>query len=211
LAITSEQFKAMQRVAYGDARPHFQTGDILLFSSTGLTSEAIEHFTDSLWSHASILLVLKEIDRVFIMESIDKIGVRMMPVSTRLNGLPDETKPYDGGLLLARHTQFPTGNVDLMNTLSRVALERLGCPYSPMELVKIAERIAAGLVGRVLPGQLSENGRYICSEYVAMCFQSIGISILPDKEGFMAPGDIARDPNVAAVMALTPDPPSQSA
>jgi len=183
-----------------------RTGDILLFSSPGLSSGMIEHFTDSLWSHASILLVLKDCNRVFIMESIDKIGVRMMPLSTRINGLAGEIPPYNGKLLQARHKDFPTDQVDPVEQLTRVALERLGCPYSPAELVKIAERIAAGLIGRTLPGQLNENGRYICSEYVAMCFQSIGISILPDKEGFMAPGDIARDPKVDAVSALTPDP-----
>jgi len=40
-----------------------RTGDILLFSSPGLSSGMIEHFTDSLWSHASILLVLKDCNR----------------------------------------------------------------------------------------------------------------------------------------------------
>lgn len=207
MTVTTEQFEALTPVAYSDARLDLQTGDILLFSSTELTSRAIEHFTDSLWSHASIILALKEIDRVFIVESIDKLGVRMMPLSSRLNGIPGETGAYGGKLLLARHTGFPHGDIEQINTLTRVALERLGCPYSPGELVKIAERIAAGLVGRVLPGELTENGRYICSEYVAMCFQSIGLTILPDKEGFMAPGDIARDSKVVAVMALTPDPP----
>ena len=89
--------------------------------------------------------------------------------------------------------------------MTRVALERLGYPYSPMELVKIAERIAAGLAHRLVPGQLQENTRYICSEYVAACYQAIGITIRPDKQGFIAPADIASDPKVNAVLSLAPD------
>jgi hypothetical protein len=34
------------------------------------------------------------------------------------------------------------------------AVDRLGYPYSPIELVKIGLRIAAGLAGETLPGHL---------------------------------------------------------
>ncbi len=205
MAITTEQFDALTPSPYQAVRDKLQTGDVLLFHSEDLTSWGIEYFTDSLWSHASILLRLREIDRVLIMECINGAGVRMLPLSTRINGVPEGGKPYNGKLLLARHQQFPSTDVDKIHTLTEVALERLGYPYSGAELIKIAERICDRLEGRTAAGLLSENGRYICSEYVAMCYQQIGIDIRPDKEGFMAPADIADDPNVDGVFSIVPD------
>jgi hypothetical protein len=205
MTVTTAQFEAMPRQAYQSVRDKMQTGDILLFHSTDPMSEAIEYFTDSEWSHASILLHLREIDRVLIMECVNGAGVRMMPLSTRINGDPMAPKPYEGKLMLARHRAFPAGDVTKMRALTAVALERLGYPYSAGELVKISERIAARLVGRTLPGELSENAQFICSEFVAMCYQTLGLTIRPDKEGFMAPADIASDANIDGVYSIAPD------
>jgi hypothetical protein len=209
MTVTTAQFEAMPRQAYLAVRGKMQTGDILLFHSTDLMSEGIEFWTDSEWSHASILLHLEEIDRVLIMECVNGAGVRMMPLSTRINGDPQAPKAYNGKLLLARHKAFPAGDVAKMRALTDVALERLGYPYSYGELVKISERICAHLVGRTLPGELSENAKFICSEFVAACYQTLGLTILPDKEGFMAPADIASDPNVVGVYSIGPDAPAR--
>ena len=205
MSVTTEEFGQLTPVAYASARSDLQTGDILLFHSSGLGSRTIEYFTHSLWCHAAFVLVLKDIDRVFIMESVDKIGVRMMPLSIKINGIPDHPDPYPGKLLLARHHDFPADDGKRVGEMTKVALDRLGYPYSTKELARIAERIAARLVGTFIPGKLQESDAYICSEYVAMCYQAMGIMIAPNKDGFLAPGDIAEDPKVFAVHALTND------
>ena len=205
MAVTTQQFEAMTPQTYQAVRRDLQSGDVMLFHSSDVSSQMIEHFTDSLWSHAAMLLRLNEIDRVLIMECVPGAGVRMMPLSTRINGIPGEMKPYQGKLLVARHRDFPSGDAAKVRTLAAIAMDRLGFPYSSQELVKIGERIAASLVGRVLPGSLSENDRYICSEFVAMCFQEVGITLRLDREGFMAPADIALDEFIEGVFSLRPD------
>ena len=79
-------FEAMKPIPYSQARPKLRTGDILLFHSTGLGSLATEYFTHSLWCHAAFVWCLPDVQRVLLLESMDKIGVRVMPMSTRING-----------------------------------------------------------------------------------------------------------------------------
>jgi hypothetical protein len=205
MAVTKEQFDALTPVPYLKARDDMRTGDILLFHSDNLGARAIEYFTDSLWCHAAFVLVLKDIDRIFLLESVDKIGVHMMPLSLKLNGMPARPNPYPGKLLLARYKDFPSEDSAKVGEMTKVALDRLGYPYSMEELARIAHRIALRMIGRFIPGSLEESDRFICSEYVAMCYDAMGIKLQPDKDGFMAPGDIANDPNIYAVHALTHD------
>lgn len=207
MAVTKEEFEALTPVAYSDARSSMQTGDILLFHSLGFPSDVIEHFTDSLWSHAAFVWNMKDIDRVLLLESVDTYGVRALALSNRINGSSASPKPYPGGLLLVRHSQFPVdADPKVIGKMTRFAIDRLGYPYSPTELGKIGLRIAAGLVGQTLPGHLEPENAYVCSEYVAKCYAELGLNLAPDSLGFIAPGDIARDPNVRAICAICPDP-----
>jgi|GEM_PF-682014 len=205
MAVTAEQFRALTPTPYLKARADMRTGDILLFHSENLAARAIEYFTESLWCHAAFVLVLKEFDRVFLLESVDKIGVQMLPISHKINGMPARPNPYPGKLLLARYKDFPFDDGQRVGEMTKVALDRLGYPYSMAELARIAQRIALRMVGRFVPGNLEESDRYICSEYVAMCYATMGIHLQPDQDGFIAPGDIANDPNIFAVHALTHD------
>ena len=66
-------------------------------------------------------------------------------------------------------------------------------------------RLGAGLVGQKLPGELNPKNAYVCSEYVAKCYEAMGIDLVTDKAGFVAPPDIADDPNVNCFMSLCPD------
>jgi hypothetical protein len=205
MAVTTQQFDAMTPLSYSRARPSLRTGDILLFHSSDLAARAIEYFTHSLWCHAAFVLVLRDIDRVLVLESVDKFGVRMMPLSTKLNGTREHPDPYPGKLLLARYQGFPSEDGKRIGEMTQTALDRLGYPYSTRELARIAERIAARIVGSFVKGELQESDAYICSEYVAACFHAMGIELQPDKAGFMAPGDIANDPKVDAVYSLVHD------
>jgi hypothetical protein len=206
MAVTKAEFDAMPQVAYAKARDDLRTGDILLFHSSGLGSDLIEYFTDSLWCHAAFIWRLEAIDRVLLLESVDKFGVRAAPMSTRINGSAAAPKPYPGKLLVLRHDEFPPPpNAGKVAVMTQFALDRLGYPYSTAELAEISARIAAGLAGLTLPGRLDPKTRFICSEYVAKCFEAMGVVLAPDREGFIAPADIANDPKARGVYSLRPD------
>ncbi len=209
MAITKAEFMAMTPRPYSEVRDQLMTGDILLFSSVGGFSSVIEEATDSLWSHAGLIWRVGEVglDRVLILESIENVGIRAVAAGSRLNGTPAAPRPYDGHLVVARHgglpQPLPAGRaVDM----TRFGIDHLGYPYSPGELVKIASRITLGILGISLPGELEPTKAYICSEFVAKCFDAVGIDLAPDRRGFMAPADIAADPNVTPFLALRPDP-----
>lgn len=206
MGVTTAQFEAMKPVTYKDARRRLRTGDILLFHSAGL-KELVELATHSLWCHASLIWCVGDVDRVLLLESVDKYGVRVMPVSTRINGSAAFPRRHPGKLLVLRHPDFPLAPHGAeVRPMTKFALDRLGYPYSTEELLAISLRIAAGVAGETLPGRLDPKNHYICSEYVAKCFAEIGIDLAPNKEGFIAPADIADDPKVEALFSLLADP-----
>jgi hypothetical protein len=207
MAVSAAQFDALPLTPYSRARPNLRTGDIVLFHSSAVPSELIEHFTDSLWCHAAIVWnVMPPTDRVMLLESVDTFGVRALRMSSKINGCPASPSAYPGKILIARHKALAGGmSEEQAHLMTEFAVDRLGYPYSPTELVRIGLRIAAGLAGEALPGFLTPKNAYICSEYVAECFQAVGIDLVPDKEGFIAPADIANDPNVEPLFSLVHD------
>ncbi len=207
MTVTTAEFEALPVLPYSQARQKMVTGDILLFHSSGLGSQLIEYATHSLWCHAGFIWNMEDIDRVLLLESVDTYGVRAMPLSNKINGSLASPKPYPGKLLLARHKAFPyPADPKALGTMTGFAIDRLGFPYSPEELARVAERIAAGLAGIQVRGLLDPTNAYICSEYVAKCYEALGITLAPDREGYIAPADIANDPDVEAVCAICPDP-----
>jgi hypothetical protein len=207
MAVTTDEFNAMPVVAYSAARSQLRTGDIALFHSLNLGSRLIEFGTHSLWSHAAFVWRLPDVDRVMLLESIDTVGVRAMPMSTRINGSVLAPTPFPGRLLVLRHEAFPDPpDPDKLKAMSQFALDRVGYPYSYQELHEIALRIIEGMAGRIVSRRIDPKDGFICSEYVAKCFSTIGIELSPDNEGFIAPADIAADPHVRGLFSLKPDP-----
>ena len=206
MAVTTEAFEAMTGRPYGEIRSQLRTGDILLFHSTGFPELAIDWGTQSLWCHAAFIWRLDTLDRVLLLESIDKVGVRCMPMSSRINGSPASPKPYPGSLLVLRHPDFPPNeDTDKVVAMTAFALNRLGFPYSDKEIAEIAWRIAEGMAGHIVSGRLDPQNQFICSEYVAKCYEEMGVHLAPDREGFIAPGDIARDPRIEGLFSVKPD------
>jgi hypothetical protein len=206
MTVTTAQFEALTPVAYSQARGELATGDILLFHSQGLPLELAQHFTHSLWGHAAFVWRMQDIDSLLLLESVHTYGVRAVAMSNRINGSLASPDQYPGKLLVLRHRQFPPQTEPAaIGKMARFAIERLGYPYSGEEIARIGFRVAAGLAGETLPGHLEPKNAFVCSEYVAKCYEALGIRLAPDKEGFMAPADIAEDPNVFPVCALRPD------
>jgi hypothetical protein len=216
MAVTSKQYADMPQFPYQEVRGQLRTGDIVLFASNDPFSRLIQAATGE-WSHAAFIWVMNDIDRVLLMESVETFGVRVVALSARLDAtIGGEKAPYNGKVLVVRHQQFPRPdpqdaaamaqfNKDF-GLMTRAAIDRLGSPYAPLEIVRIGLRIAAGDLKIPVPGELEPKDAYICSEYVAMCYAAMGINLQGDDKGFIAPSDIAADPNVSAVVSICHDP-----
>jgi len=86
-----------------------------------------------------------------------------------------------------------------MRRMAVFGVDRLGDRFAPLEILKIAIRIAVGRLGRKMPKFLGAKDEFICSEYAAKCFEAVGIEIAWDGLGFIAPSDFAADPKVRAI------------
>ena len=139
---------------------------------------------------------------MIVIESVEKIGVRAVALSEFCSRDSEGTSPYPGKILLARHNAYGGGpECPKVRAMARFAFDHLGCHFAPKEITKIGLRIiGAHLFGkRHTPRMLLPDDEFICSEYVAKCFEKVGIEIKWDGLGFIAPADFAFDPKVRAV------------
>ena len=161
-------------------------------------SRLIRFATKSPWSHVAIAVRLDSIGRVMVCESVEKIGVRAIPLHTFLFGVGGR-KPYAGKVLLARHSTLNTAGETATTGMTDFALDQLGDPFAPADIARIAARIVWGATERPTPTALEARNAYICSEYAALCFEKAGVTIPWDGRGFIAPCDFALDPASSAI------------
>ncbi len=204
MALEKSKFPNTEVTPYDTLRPKLRNGDILLCSGNGLFSAMIQQATDSVWSHVAFIIRLDAIDRVMLLESVEPIGVRTVRLSKYLTGYADK-KPYNGGMVVIRHRSFD-GLVDApgLTKLAQYAVDYFGYPYDKDEIVKIAARIMAAKVPFTAKQRkkIAPDEEFICSEYVARCYEQVGISVKWDKLGFIAPADFAEDPDIELVAVL---------
>ena len=106
--IPSDWWTAIQHRRYEDIRGALKDGDLLLCSGNYAFSHLIRTVTGSDWSHVAIILKLDMIDRVMVMESVESAGVRTVPLRSYVGDYQASGNPYDGRMLIARHTRFDT-------------------------------------------------------------------------------------------------------
>jgi len=187
-------FPVLPKISYQQLREKIRSGDILLCSGSGVFSELIRKATGSVWSHVAFVLRLDVIGRIMVLESVENIGVRTVPLSSYFSDYNASGKSYPGKLMIARHLDVRQDNI---RDLSEFATSLLGYPYNREEIIRIAMRIGLGTVNLQpkIP-DAPDRRSFICSEYAFLCFQSIGVSIDYDPLGFIAPADFARCPRV---------------
>lgn len=173
---------------YKDLRHEIRSGDILLCSGHSAFSTLIQKATNSIWSHVGFILRIDAIDRIMVLESVESIGVRTIPLSSYVRDYNASGKGYEGTLMLARHKHVRQENI---TKLSRSAVDLFGYPYGTEEIVRIATRISMYTLGMHGLEQLKPQREFICSEYAHECFKSIGIDIPYNPMGFVAPADFA--------------------
>ncbi len=183
--------------------PRVRDGDILLCSGNDPFSRLIGWSTGSPWTHVALAFRWPALGRIMVFESVQKIGVRAVPLSKFVSQSSTGRKPYPGKIILARHEDYASArggrHSAAMKRLADFAVDRFGDPFAAREIANIGVRICLGSLRRKMPKSLGPKNAFICSEYAAKCFEKIGIEILWDGRGFIAPADFARDPKVKAI------------
>jgi hypothetical protein len=210
MSIPASVFTALPPAAYAQVRPTLQSGDLLFCSGSFVFSRLIQRATGSPWSHVAIIMRLDAIDRLMVLESVESQGVRTVPLSSYLENYSASGGGYPGKIVVARHAGFAAlADQAGLRRMSQVAVDRFGYPYDRDEIARIAARIVAGQLGWTAEdGDLAPDEEYICSEYVDLCYQALGLKVPQNNLGFIAPADFAADPAVTAVCQLQPNPPA---
>jgi hypothetical protein len=200
MAVPNDALKEFKPQPYKAVRAMVRDGDLLLCSTDHAFARLIKWSTRSPWSHVAMAFRLEEIDRVIVLECVEKIGVRAVPFSNFVAKSPLGAKPYPGKILLARHKGMAAKSRQApLKRMAEFAFDRLGDRFSQIEMAKIALRIAVSRFDLRLHPSLAPKDEFICSEYVARSFAKLGIEFPWDGRGFIAPADIAADPRVEPV------------
>jgi hypothetical protein len=175
-----KDIKTLPVTLYEDIRDSLASGDLLFASGEYLLSKTIQKFTDSPWSHVGIVFRLDSIDRIMLLESVEDIGVRFIPLSKYLTGYEHE-KPYRGRVVLARCQGV---DAEIVSGLTGFGIDELMRTYRNDEVAEIAARIALGI------GKKERGTQYVSSELVYECFSHAGKEFEYDVQSFIAPEHI---------------------
>lgn len=202
MPISVKTFPRIRPQDYATVRPKINSGDILLCSGSAFFSNLIKKTTKSVWSHVGFVLKLEKINRIMVLESVESIGVRTVPLSHYVKDYKGEKKGYPGRLLIARHRDFESIVTDLkLRKMTQFAVDLLGYPYDNDEIFRIARRIAKSWFG-YKEGDVERDEEYICSEYAWECYNRVGLNIPYNRLGIVTPKDFAMDKKVDPVAVL---------
>ena len=204
MSLDVEEFPSNSVRSLTDIEGLLESGDLLFASGNGRFSRMIKWATGSVWSHVAFVLRLDVIDTMMVMESVENIGVRTVPLKKYVTDYDSASHSYDGGLVMARHSGMNEALKDLekLELIANRAVGLLGYPYDGDEIARIAARIAISSIpgqwGR--PHELERDREFICSEFVEECFHAVGVD-LPNK-GYITPTDIASADEVQLLAVL---------
>ena len=177
-----------------DILPRVRSGDLLLCAGTGVFSSLIQQATGSIWSHVALVWHWPGVERVVVFESVESVGVRMVPLEKYLLNYDNDGMPYPGRIALLGHARYPNGLPLAHETpIVRYAIDQLGYAYNKQEVLRLAARIMAAKLTRaeLAAKGLAPQKELICSEFVSECLTQAGLGLLPNPYGFVAPADFA--------------------
>lgn len=188
---TRAQLRKQPVTPYASLRDSLETGDLIFCSGDLLASKLIGWGTKSAFSHIGMIVRLKEIDRVFLLESVET-GVRFAPLSLYVGG--PKQKGYYGALALAKtHNLSPEQRVDLARHGSSLLAQR----YGFWNVFLFTCYVWFGLVFKPVKGQ------YMCSDLVATCLQKVGFKNFKyEPAKYISPGNLWKSPDVEFLARL---------
>lgn len=162
-------------------RDSFQTGDLIFFSGNHWLSNLIRIRSKGAWSHVGIVIKIEEINRLFLVESILEVGVRMIPLSFLVKNYDGHKKPYDGRVVWTRYEHLSTEQI---LSIKEFALDNLSKQYDKKEYYRILWRTVVG------KKKIFHDDKYTCSEYVREAFKHAGIYLKYERGDFISPSAI---------------------
>ena len=195
-------YPAVPCMPYAAIRDQVRTGDLLLCSGSSLFSTLIQYATDSIWSHVGLLFRLdRRYDRILVLESVESVGVRPVPMSYYISAYNDTDVGYPGRVYIARHAGFPLDGARII-TAAQNAVDSFGSHYyTKQETMGLAARVVAEKLGMLAPPRASSR-HFICSEYVEPFLASVGLTIPHGPWGFIAPADYPACPDITFLWEL---------
>lgn len=190
--IESKEIKALTVLPYVELRAKLKSGDILFASGDYLVSKAIQKTTNSPWSHVGIVFRLDSIDRILLLESVEDMGVRFVPLSKYMKDYENGT-PYKGRIVLGRCEDT---NAETVARLSAFGIDELTQPYDKGAVASILARVTLGI------GKKERDREYICSELVYECYSRAGKAFAYNPKGFISPEDIWIDAKLSLVGSI---------
>jgi uncharacterized protein YycO len=166
---------------YETIRNDFQTGDLVFFSGNHWLSNLIRLRSSGAWSHVGIVIKIEEINRLFLVESILEVGVRMIPLSFLVKNYDGHKNPYDGRVAWARYEHL-TPEQSL--SIKEFAVDNLSKQYDNKEYYRILWRTIVG------KEKVFHDDKYTCSEYVREAFKHAGIYLKYERGDFISPSAI---------------------
>ncbi|MEW7974537.1 MAG: YiiX/YebB-like N1pC/P60 family cysteine hydrolase [Candidatus Thiodiazotropha endolucinida] len=185
--ISKKEIELLQVQPYSEMRDGLQTGDLVFCSGSYFFSQAVQKFTKSVWSHVGMIYKDPTLERVFVLESETLIGVRLAPLSKYLRDYHGRNRPYKGNIVIAR--VHPPVDKQKLNQAISYGMDELTKPYDNFEIIRIGIRILFKISRR------TRDRKYICSELVYDCFDSVGVPFSLRDE-YVSPDDIWQDDQV---------------
>ncbi|MCG8046461.1 MAG: YiiX/YebB-like N1pC/P60 family cysteine hydrolase [Candidatus Thiodiazotropha endolucinida] len=185
--ISKKEIEHLQVQPYSEMRDDLQTGDLVFCSGSYFFSQAVQKFTKSVWSHVGMIYKDPTLERIFVLESETMIGVRLAPLSKYLRDYHGRNRPYKGNIVIA--WVDPPVDKQKLNQAISYGMDELTKPYDNFEIIRIGIRILFKISRR------TRDRKYICSELVYDCFDSVGVPFNLRDE-YVSPDDIWQDDQV---------------
>jgi uncharacterized protein YycO len=185
----------LAKVSYQTLRDTVKSGDILFYSGEDEVSKLIRWATHSIWSHIGIIVKMDKLNRILLLESVENMGVRLIPVSKYIKNVEEyaEEEKFDARLVIARHRRLSSHKIKKMLSFG---IDQITRPYDHHEIQRIIQRIIVG------EGKAERDRAFMCSELVYECFSAVGIEIAYNPLGFISPEDIWADPNMEVIAEI---------
>ena len=182
---------------YGSVRPLLRTGDVLLAAGEHWISHVISRATRSPMTHAGIVYVMHDADRVLLLEASEGQGVRLAPLSRLVWGTTEQR--YRGMLFILRHRDVLS--TPGLRAASEYGFDRLTARYAYWTLFVILFRILLRL--RRTRVEL-EDDRFVCSELASSWLQTAGLGLDPHSSdhGYVTPGALFADSHLHLVARI---------
>lgn len=187
----------MSPIPYSSARSLLQSGDVILFRGNRFWSSLIRLRTASVFTHTGIVarLAAGNTDRVFLLESKERRGVQIVPLSA----IVQQHGTVDWFALSEQHTLYG-GARGTTRTINRdavvgYALSRVGKRYASVwQFLRSWGLLSRRLADRLGCPDDTDPERQFCSEFVLNALLEGG---LPNYGGLIpartSPGELATE------------------